>query len=195
VEPRPAYDEFFEPVALALGHLVFGAAVLEDAMLADLVQRRVFRDGAQEVFGEGLVARLDRKPAGVLLDHLRQLGYEGELAAEIAAVIDERNHFVHHLFEDPEFLKALAERKSVDGLVKSIEAITAAIYVVIGKLAPGVTAGAEAMFGRSGPQLLALLREVDPSEIGSVEERKQLLALRTLPDSLFDEPSGHSPAG
>lgn len=193
MEPYSDYDKLFEPLALALGHLVLSASLLEDALLADLVQRRVSRDGAQKVFGERLVTRLDRKPAGVLLDHLRELDYEEGLASEVAAAIDGRNHFVHHLFEDPEFVRVLATRDGIDGLVERIEAGTAAIYVVVGKLAPGVTAGAEAMFGRSAPELLRLLREVDPDEIEDDSLRDQLLALGTLPDSFFDEPADETP--
>lgn len=187
-DPSASYDEFFEQLALSLGRLVFAAMMLEQAMLADLIQRRVFRDGADDVFGNGLVSHFERKPAGALLKALRQLGYEHEFAAEIAEVIDGRNHFVHRLFEDSEFIRAFATREGADAIVQRVEALIAEIYEVIGKLEPQVSAGAEAMFGRTAPELLALLREADPDEFGDGEMRRQLEALREIPDSLFDGP-------
>lgn len=185
------YDEFFEPLSLSLGHLVFAAMTLERAMLVDLVQRRVFRDGAEEVFGKQLVVRLERMPAGALLQALRELGYEPDLAAEIAAVIDRRNRFVHRLFDDPEFLEAFASRQGIDPLVARVEALIADIHAVTMRLEPQVSAGAEAMFGRSAPELLELLREFDPQEIEEGELRRQLEALRRIPESLV---AGSAPA-
>ena len=82
-------------------------------MLADLIQRQVIRDGPEDVFGKKLVWRLERQPAGVLLAALRQMGYEEALAGEISAVIDGRNHFVHHLFEDPEFIKVFGSQEGI----------------------------------------------------------------------------------
>lgn len=171
-----------------MGHLVFAATLLERAMLTDLIQRRVFRDGAEKVFGAELVTRFERKPAGALLDALRDLGYGDDLAAEIATVIDGRNHFVHRLFDDPEFIEVFAARDGVDAIVERVEGLIADIYAVIRTLEPEVTAGAEAMFGRSGPELLALLREADPKELGDGELRRQLEALRGIPDTVFSAP-------
>lgn len=119
-DQEPAYDELFEPLALALGHLVLGMAFLEKAMLTDLIQRQVGRDGAEAVFGRGLVTELERKPAGALLLKLRELGYEEPLAGRIAAVIEERNHFIHHLYEDPEFMRAFARREGIEKIVLAL---------------------------------------------------------------------------
>jgi hypothetical protein len=188
------YDEFFEPLSLALGHLAFAAMTLERAMLADLVQRRVFRDGAEEVFGRQLVTRLERKPAGVLLEALRELDYAPDLAAEIADVIDRRNHFVHHLFDDPEFIEAFAARDGIGLVVKRVEALVSDIHVVTMRLEPQVSAGAEAMFGRSPSELLQLLRETDPDDFGEGELRRQLEALRQIPDSLVSAPGSEEGA-
>lgn len=185
-------------MSLALGHLVFGAAVLEKAMLADLIQRRVIRDGPEEVFGRRLVSLLERKPAGVLLAALRKLGYEDEIAEEITAVIDDRNHFVHHLFEDPEFIGALVARDGVEGMVTRIETLIEDIYGVVKRLEPGVPAGMETMFGRSSPELLDLLREIDPRDFEDGEEHRQLEALQGLPDDLVNEHrerGGQPPSG
>ncbi len=115
------------------------------------------------------------------------MGYEDEIAEEITTVIDGRNHFVHHLFEDPEFIEAVAVRESVEGMVTRVETLIEDIYSVVKRLEPGVTAGVETVFGRSGPELLDLLREIDPCEFEDEEERRQLEALQRFPDDLVNE--------
>ena len=162
VGPDSIYDELFEPLALAIGHIVLAATLLEKSLLADLVSRRVIRDGPEEVFGKQLVVPLERQPAGVLLAALRQLGYEEDLAEEIAIVIGGRNHFVHHLFEDPDFIKVFATRRGVAHIVGRAEELTEDIYRVVKKLEPGVKSGAEAMFGGSSSDLLQAV-ETDQS--------------------------------
>lgn len=156
-------------------------------MLADLIQRRVIRDGPEEVFGRRLVSRLERKPAGVLLAALRTLGYGDRIAEEITAVINGRNHFVHHLFEDPEFIEVQSARDGIEGMVSRVETLIEDIYGVVKRLEPEVTAGMEAMFGCSSPELLALLREIDLRDVEDEEERRQLEAIQRLSDDLVNE--------
>jgi hypothetical protein len=181
------YDELFEPLALAIGHMVLAAAQLEKGLLVDLIQRKVGRDGPSKVFGDRLVFQLERQPAGVLLAALRQLGYEEDLAEEIAEVIDGRNHFVHHLFEDPEFIKAFATREGVDRIVGRVEELSEGIYRVVKKLEPSVTSGAEAMFGGPSSDLLQTIKRIDPAEIDDDELRKQMEALQAFPDDSLEE--------
>jgi hypothetical protein len=178
------YDELFEPLALALGHLAFGAMALEKAMLADLIQKRVIRDGPEKVFGQGLVTELERKPAGVLLPELRRLGYEESLAEEIASVIQDRNHFIHHLYDDPDFIRAVGQRKGIEEIVSRIERLVDRLAKVVKKLEPGVTAGMQQMFGRTSGELLALLRGIDLDEFEEGDLRRQLEALQGLPDDI-----------
>jgi hypothetical protein len=187
VDPQPVYDELFEPLALAIGHMVLAATLLERGLLVDLIQRKVGRDGPNEVFGQGLVTKLERQPAGVLLAALRQLGYEEDLAEEIAIVIGGRNHFVHHLFEDPEFIKAFAIREGLDQLVERVEVLTEDIYRVVKKLEPGVTSRAEAMFGGSSSYLLKAVKQIDPAEIDDDELRKQMEALQAFTDDTLEQ--------
>jgi len=179
-----AYDELFEPLALALGHLVLGAAFLEKAMLTDLIQKRVIRDGAEEVFGQGLVTELARLPAGALLMRLRGFGYEEPLAGQIAAVIQERNHFIHHLYEYPDFMRALVRREGVEEIVARIEALVSRFYGVVGEIEPEVTAGMHKMFGLPPAEVLNLIRQIDPSELEGSEARRQLEALQEVPDDM-----------
>lgn len=184
---EPVYDELFEPLALALGHLVLGMAFLEKAMLTDLIQRQVGRDGAAAVFGQGLVTELERKPAGKLLASLRELGYEESLAERIAAVIQERNHFIHHLYADPAFMRAFARRKGVEEIVLRIEALVIRLHELARELEPGVIAGVSEMFGCSPADLLGQIKQIEPSELDDDESRKQLEALRDFPDDVLSE--------
>ena len=73
-----AYDELFEPLALAIGRLVVGAAVLEKTLLIELIWRQVRDAGPDKVFGNGLVTRFERESAGALLQRLRGLGFPEE---------------------------------------------------------------------------------------------------------------------
>lgn len=186
VDPEPIYDELFEPLALSIGRMVVGAAVLEKALLVDLIRRRVGRDGASEVFGRHLVSQLERQPAGALLKSLRKLGFEKDLAEEIAEVIVGRNHFVHHLFDDPAFIKAFATREGVDQIVQRVERLTEALYRVVKKVEPGMISGAEAMFGQSGTDLLQAIKQGNPDEIDN-DLREQFEALQAFPADFMEQ--------
>ena len=184
---EPAYDELFEPLALALGHLVLGMAFLEKAMLTDLIQRQVVRGGAEAVFGRGLVTELERRPAGKLLSNLRELGYEEELAERIADVIRERNHFIHHLYADPEFMRAWAQRKGIEEIVLRVEALATRLHELTRELEPAVTAGLNEMFGCSPVDLLDQIKQIDPNELDDAGIRGQLEALQEFPDDMLSE--------
>lgn len=185
-DPEPVYDELFEPLALALGRLVVGAAVLESTLRLGLIQRKVRRDGPEEVFGNQVVSQLDRLPAGALLKLLLEIGFEEDLAEEIAEVIRGRNLFVHHLFEDPEFIKAFATQGGVDQIVERVESLTEGIYSLVKRLEGETISGAEAMFGRSGPELLQAIKQIDLTEIDDDGLRKQIEALQVVPGKLVE---------
>ncbi len=167
-----------------LGQLLFAAAALEKALLVDLIQRRLIRDGAEEVFGARLVSRLETKTAGALLVELRRLDYDEALAAELADVIGRRNHFVHHLFDDADLFGAMTEDGGPGRLAARVEALIGDIFSVVSKLEPGVTGGMAKIFG-SPPQMLASVRELDPTTIEDAEVRRQLEAMQALPDDLI----------
>ncbi len=76
-----------------------------------------------------------------------------------------------------------------------VEALVSDIHVVTMRLEPQVSAGAEAMFGRSPSELLQLLRETDPDDFGEGELRRQLEALRQIPGSLVSAPGSEEGAG
>lgn len=173
-----------EPLMLVLGQLLFAAAVLEKALLVDLIQRRVIRDGAEEVFGARLVSRLETKTAGALLVELQPLEYDEALAAELVDVIDRRNHFVHHLFDDADLFGAMTDDGGFGRLAARVEALTGDIFSVVSKLEPGVTEGMSKIFG-SPRQILASVRQLDPTTIEDDEVRRQLEAMQALPDDFI----------
>jgi hypothetical protein len=174
------YDEFFEPLSLALGHLVFAAAALEKTLFTDLVRRRVIRDGPEAVFGGQLISKLLRKPAGALIRALRALGYQEGIAEELTGVVERRNHFIHHLFEDPEFITVFAAREGMEQIVARVEALVEDTYGVAKKLEPEVSSGVEQVFG-TPPHLLSVVKDLDPGEIDDAELRCLLEAVQRLP--------------
>jgi hypothetical protein len=185
-DSRSPYDEFFEPLSLALGHLVFAAAALEKALFTDLVQRRIKRDGLEGVFGDELISRLVRMPAGALLNALREFGYGDELAKEIATAIDSRNRLIHHLYEDPDFIEVVAQRKGLDGIVERVEALVESIHVIVVKLEPGLASSTEQIFGGPPMHLLSQLQDLDLDAIDDEDLRKQLKAIRSFPDDFMN---------
>lgn len=186
MEPESVYDELFEPLALAIGRMVVGAAVLEKALLVDLIQRRVGRDGLNEVLGKQPISQFERLTGGLLLERLRELDFQEDLAEEIAEVIKARNHFVHHLFDDPEFIKAYAAREGIEQIVERVEALTTAIYRAVKRIEPDMTSGAEAMFERSGTDLLRAIKQIDPDEIDDGLLREQFEAIQAFPDDFME---------
>jgi hypothetical protein len=179
-----ALGERFDSLALALGRLVLAASVLEKAMLADLLSRKVIRDGAEAVFGQRLVTKLERKPAGALLPYLRDLGYAEDLANSIAVVVAGRNHFIHHLFDDAGFVAAIASGDFADPLER-VERLTEDIYRVVKELEPQVTSGVEEVFGKDATQIHDTLRGIDPALIEDTDERSLLEAIQRLPSDLL----------
>lgn len=159
--------------------------MLEMALLTDVIARRAERDGTQEVFEARLLTELEKKPAGVLIGRLRSLGYEPVLAARLDAAIAERNSFVHHLFEEPEMMRALS------GLTRLGFALASRSWSLrCTHCWPSsnlrLTLGWKASLIRSAVQLQALLGEADPTEFGEGREREQLEALRDLPAELLE---------
>jgi hypothetical protein len=183
---QPRYDERFEPLSLALGHLVIVAGILELALLTDVIARRAARDGARATFEGRLLSELENKSAGVLVGRLRSLGYEPDLAARLDAAIAERNRLVHHLLEEPAMMRALGGADPAE-LCARVEELVGEMYALVAELEPSISAGMEGVFDRSAAQLHALLGEVDPAELEEGLEREQFEALRNLPTGLLDD--------
>lgn len=185
VDPRlQEVGSRLEPLMPVLGQLLFATAVLEKALLVDLIQRRVIRDGAEEVFGARLVSRLETKTAGALLVKLQRLDYDEALAAELADVIDRRNHFVHHLFDDADLFGAMTDDGGPGRLAARVETLIGDIFSVVSKLEPVVTEGMSKIFGPP-PQILASVKQLDPTTIEDDEDRRLLEAIQALPDDLI----------
>ena len=102
----------------------------------------------------------------------------------LADVIDRRNHFVHRLFDDADLFGAMTEDGGPGRLAARVEALIGDIFSVVMKLEPGVTEGMAKIFG-SPPQILASMRQLDPTTIEDDEVRSQLEALQALPEDLI----------
>jgi hypothetical protein len=135
---------------VALGNLVIAAALLERALLADLIARRIITEGSEQTIGRQILSRLERRTAGALLDELRNLGYEDDLVEVVAPAIEGRNFFVHRILDDPAFIALVTRREGTQAqdLVTRVEASVEVIHFALAALEPGVTEGVEAVFLR-----------------------------------------------
>ncbi len=77
-------------------------------------------------------------------------------------------------------------REGVDQIVERVESLTERIYSLVKKLERETTPGAEAMFGRSGPEVLQAIKQIDLDEIDDDELRKQIEALQVIPEDLME---------
>ena len=123
--PKTAYmdepDERAEPLLRAMGRLVWGAASLEKILLQVIALLRAERDGQFPSSKE--LSRLERAPAGQLLEVLKTLDLPDDLAARIAATIDRRNAIIHRPIEDPEVVQAVVKGENIDVVVTRVEQI------------------------------------------------------------------------
>jgi hypothetical protein len=81
----------------------------------------------------------------------------------------------------------MATREGVGPIVARVETAVQAIYAVSVRLAPEMLSGLKAVFGgRSAPQLLDVIKDLDPADFGDGPERRQLESLQRLPRDLLE---------
>lgn len=169
-------DPAIEPLLLSIGRAVLGAAALEKVLLVDIANRRAQRDGFVLDLGNDL-SRLERLPAGALLQTLQQLGIDEDLAGRISELIGRRNRLVHGFMEDAEVIAAF-ERGDVVPLVQRVDDIALDCQRVVNQLAPSAFAGLEQLFGIPLEQLIDVVLTIDPDSIADTRLRDQLSLLR-----------------
>jgi len=116
-------DARMQPVVLAIGRAVIGAAALEMLVRLHIAQLRVDRVGMAPKLSPELSA-LDNLTAGQLLSRLRQLEIPVELAERIADVIGRRNDLIHHPLEDQQLMLSGITGVDIDVAVARIDQIS-----------------------------------------------------------------------
>jgi hypothetical protein len=149
-------DEEFALLAQSIGRAVMGAAALEKVLLVDIVNRMAQREELEQELRE-----LERRPGGKLLEKLRQLGLDIEMAARIQAAIVRRNTLIHHYMEEPEVMAALMTGAGIDALVRDVDSLAVECQQIVNLIAPDAFAGLQQFLGANLPQILHALTALD----------------------------------
>ncbi len=183
-------DPLVEPLLVSLGRVILGANALEKILLVDIARRRADDEGLVEQLSIDLT-RLEKQPAGVLLQRLTALGLSTNLSERVADAIRRRNLLVHHFMEDLQFAQA-AQGQDVDAAVNRIDALAADCQALINEIAPAAFAGVEAVLGADLQTLAQTLSALDPQDIADDALRAQIeSAQQLLPKEwLAQPPSG-----
>jgi double-stranded uracil-DNA glycosylase len=177
-------DECANPFLIELGHVVLAAAGLEYSLRLELARLLL----AAHASGEGTrdkalgdqIAALEALTAGQLLSRLREQGLPEDLERRIDDAISRRNRLVHHLFEDPQLVRAATRQEPANGAVGQLQQLAldcAALSVELQRFAlPKI----EALTGASKEELLNFVLSLDPAQIQQQAEREQLEAIQAL---------------
>ena len=160
-----------QPLLMAVGRAVVGAAALEKVMLVDIARRRAMGEGFTDELGTEL-ATLERKTAGQLLIRLKQLGLDEPIAERIGKFIARRNEIVHHFMERPDVIKAFMTGDATE-LVADLEQIA----VVSTDCEPDCAAhvrSRRAAVRRSLESLVESIQAIDVDTVDDEELRRQV---------------------
>ena len=177
-------DERSKPFLIALGHVVVAAAGLEGSLRLELARLHLAAETEQEANGSKTlgkqVAALENLTAGQLLRRLREQGLPQDLERRIDETVSRRNRLVHHLFEDPKLVGAVAGDEGADEAVGQLQQLAldcAALSVELQRFAlPKI----EASMGASKEELLNFVLSLDSAQIQQPAVREQLEAIQTL---------------
>lgn len=177
-------DEAAVPFFTALGQVVVAAAALEGNLrleLARLLLADLPRQGlvADETLSEQL-AELEGLTAGRLLGRLRERGLPEDLERRIDSAITRRNRLVHHLFEDPQLVEAMADPEASAEAIGKLQQLALDCAALSVELQLFALPKIEASVGASKEDLLDFVLSLDSAQIQKQTEREQLEAIQTL---------------
>jgi hypothetical protein len=177
-------DEELAPFLMAIGRVILAVGGLEQMLLLEIARLLVERNSTEgaapwtrELAEE--LSRLEGLTAGQRLRELRNLELSPDLDQRIGDVIEQRNHIVHHLVEDPQVVKAMSG-DGQDEMVKRFEQLALDGVGLAAELHIVAAAKLEELIGHSQSELTGMLKTIDPETIEDPRERKQLEALQAL---------------
>jgi TDG/mug DNA glycosylase family protein len=177
-------DEGAKPFLIALGHVVLAVAALEGNLRLELARLLLSERAGREVnMSEALgeqVAELERLTAGQILRRLREQGLPGNLERRIAAAVSRRNQLVHHLFEDPQLVGAVAGGDAAAEAFGNLEQLALDCAALAVELQTFALPKIEALMGASKEQLLELALSIDPTQIQQGIDREKVEAIQAL---------------
>jgi|GEM_PF-181191 len=190
-DARPSVAAYFAdlddaaiPFFTALGQVVVAAAALEGNLRLELAQLLLAdrpRQGlvADETLGEQ-IAELEGLTAGRLLGRLRERGLPEDLERRIDSAITRRNRLVHHLFEDPQLVKAMADPEASPEAIGKLQQLALDCAALSVELQLFALPKIEASVGASKEDLLDFVLSLDSAQIQKQSERGQVEAIQTL---------------
>lgn len=190
-EARPSVAAYFAeldepatPFSTALGQVIVAAAALEGNLRLELARLLFAAHAGQEVTGSKTlgeeVAELETMTAGQLLGHLREQGLPKELERRIDDAVSRRNRLVHHLFEDPQLVKAMATTGASDDAIGNLQLLALDCAALSVELQHFALPRIEASMGTSKEELLDFVLSLDPTQTQQQAERKQVEAIQAL---------------
>lgn len=181
-------DEAATSLFTALGQVVVAVAALESNLRLELARLLLTSEPRQDAVSDETLGkqkgRLESLTAGQLLAQLRIRGLPEDLERRIDDTISRRNRLVHHLFEDPQLVRAMAgTEESVEaiGKLQQLALDCAALSVELQLFAlPKI----EASIGTPKEELVNSILSLDPARLEDQTERGQVEAIQALADAV-----------
>jgi hypothetical protein len=188
-------DEGADSLMRAIGRLVLGANLLETVLRLLVAQLREERDGQYPAEDE--FARLEEASAGRLLGLLRGLDIPAGLEGRIGEAIGRRNEVVHHMYEMPEMVAAVASGEGMEAVVAQIEQVALDCGTIAVELFTVAGPALEAKMGKTPAELVELLSGIDLEAVEDARSRRQLESIRAMSgvDLTFPWQAGKDEAG
>lgn len=183
VEP----DEGGSRLFFAIGRAVVGAGALEAALRVEAARLLCTPHATGSPTSGSTLAqelrRLDKLPAGGLLNVLQSLGIPEDLDRRIKDTVDRRNELVHHTFEDPELARAITDAGNIDTVIERIDRLTLDCGELAIELQMFSVPKLVELTGRSPTEVVDLVTDVDPTTVTDPRDRKQLEAVQAVIES------------
>jgi hypothetical protein len=169
-------DEEAAPLLQAIGRSVWAIGALEKTLLLEFARLQAESAGLGPQVGREM-SRLERLPAGVLRKELQKFDLPGDLDERIGSAIQRRNGLIHHHFEDPELVRAIATGERIAAVVERVNRLALDCGELAVELYLVATPRLEAVLGMSKSEMVKLLQSVDPSTVENEHARQQLEAI------------------
>jgi hypothetical protein len=185
-------DEAVAPLMIALGRLVWGAAVLEKTLHLELARvhyERAEASGDPAGYGlDDILVATEQLTGGQARSQLEVLGLPADLNARIRDAIERRNAILHRPLEDADLARAVGTGEGIEAVVERIERLAldcGELGVELERFAGDKLA---AMLGLSREQMAQMVTTLDPATIPDERMRAQVEAVQASGIDLSQHP-------
>jgi hypothetical protein len=188
-QPRPratgwfeSADETFAPLMVALGRLVWGAAVLEKALHLELARvhyERAHASSDPAAYGlSDILVATEQLTGGQARSQLEALGLPADLDARIRGAVAHRNAILHRPLEDPELARDVGTGEGLEAVIERVERLALDCGELGVELERYAGDRLVTLLGISREQMAEALTTLDPATIQDERMRAQLEALK-----------------